>query len=111
MGELEINVPINIDDVIGALAQSPDAEEFVISLDETIGDEGFTLGMIKKLAESLANEYQKSLVHVTGRVLESQFGESGDGGYFGWKAEDIQNYENSLGAMKQIIQLVEALEA
>lgn len=105
MGELEINVPINIDDVIEALVQSPDAEEFVISLDEAIGDEGFTLGVIKKLARSLADDYQESLVHVTGRVLENQFGENRD--YFGWGADD---YENATTTMKKIVELIESLE-
>jgi hypothetical protein len=108
MGELEINVPINIDDVIEALVQSPDAEEFVISLDEAIGDEGFTLGVIKKLARSLADDYQESLVHVTGRVLENQFGENRD--YFGWGADDIANYENATTTMKKIVELIESLE-
>jgi hypothetical protein len=109
MGELEINVPINLDYVVGALAHSGyDAEEFVISLDEAIGDEGFTLGVIKKLARSLADDYQESLVHVTGRVLENQFGENRD--YFGWGADDIANYENATTTMKKIVELIESLE-
>ncbi len=106
MGELEINVPINLDYVVGALAHNGyDAEEFVISLDETIADEGFTLSIISNLAESLANEYEQSLVHVTGKVLENQFIETTST----WKSEDITNYENALNAMREIIKIAESL--
>lgn len=108
MGELEINVPINLDYVVGALAHDGyNAEEFVISLDETIADEGFTLSIIKKLAKSLANEYEQSLFHVTGKVLENLFIETTST----WKNEDITNYVNSLDAMREIIRLTESLEA
>lgn len=107
MGELEITVPVpvNIDEVIEALAHSPHAEEFVVSLDETIADEGFTLRIIAKLAESLANEYEESVAHVTGRVLENQFTAPTST----WKTEDITNYENSLNAMREIIKIAESL--
>lgn len=108
MGELEINVPINLDYVVGALAHDGyNAEEFVISLDETIADEGFTLRIIGKLAESLASEYEQSLVHVTGRVLDNQFITPTST----WKSEDITNYENALNAMREIIRITESLEA
>ena len=108
MGELEINVPISLDYVVGALAHSGyDAEEFVISLDETIADEGFTLSIIKKLAESLLSEYEQSLIHVTGKVLDNQFIENTST----WKTEDITNYENALNAMREIIRITESLEA
>ena len=104
--ELEITAQVDFDEIIEALTHDVDVEEFVISLDDAMADEGFTFRVIKKLAGSLAKEYEDSIAHVTERVLENQFISRTST----WTPEDITNYENALGAMKEIVKIVESLE-
>jgi hypothetical protein len=75
---MELNVSIDAAELIDALVfngdDAPDPLEFIVKLDEAIADEGFTLELLVRLAESLESEYATHEQYLAGRLLEKTFG-------------------------------------
>jgi len=87
-----------------------DPAQFILEMDEYIADEGFTLDLIKQLATSMAKEYKESSDHVTGRIVEQEFGNNSDSPrYMSWSADDIENYDNAYKAMTEIVEIINRL--
>lgn len=86
-----------------------DAIQFILEIDEYMADEGFTLDLIKRLASSMAEEYQQSSDHVTQRVLEQEFGGGDVNKNWPWSSDDIKNYDAAHKAMSDIIDIVNKL--
>ena len=87
-----------------------DPIQFVLEMDEYMADEGFTLDLIKRVAETMAKEYKESSDHVTGRIVEQEFG-GGEPPHpsLKWGAQDIENYEAAYKAMSDIIEIINKL--
>jgi hypothetical protein len=111
MACINLEVCTSTEELVPQIVDSlSDPIEFILNIDEYIADEGFTLDLIKRLATSMAKEYKESSDHVTGRVVEQEFGE-GEPSHpsLTWNADDIKNYDNAHKAMMGIIEIVDRL--
>lgn len=86
-----------------------DPVEFILAMDEYMADEGFTLDLIKRLAEAMAKEYKQSSDHVTERIVEQEFGSEETPSYMRWSSDDIKNYEAAHKSMSDIIEIINKL--
>lgn len=111
MGCINLEICTDTEELLPQIVDNlNDPIEFILEMDAYIADEGFTLGLIKQLAENIAEEYKQSSDHVTGKVIEQEFGGDDDQPrYVSWSADDIENYENAYKAMTEIIAIVDKL--
>lgn len=52
-----------------------DITKFILHLDESVADEGFTLGLIDKLIEPLLVDREKTIEYLASKALEQNFGD------------------------------------
>ena len=112
MGCINLEVCTDTEELLPQIVDSvSDPIEFILDIDSYIADEGFTLELIRKLAENLAEEYKRSSDHVTEKVVEQEFGGNNDDQprYMSWSADDIENYENAHKAMMDIVEITNRL--
>ena len=78
MATIRLTVDVEPSDLAADLLQAGgfDIMEFILSLDEEIGDEDFTLALIQKLTESLSKESGDHTTWLAERALEQNFGEN-----------------------------------
>lgn len=111
MGCINLEVCTDTEELLPQIVDNlNDPAQFILEMDEYIADEGFTLDLIKRLAETMAKEYKQSSDHVTERVVEQEFGNNSDSPrYMSWSSDDIENYENAHKAMMDIVEIVNKL--
>ena len=112
MGCINLEVCTDTEELLPQIVDSvSDPIEFILDIDSYVADEGFTLELIRKLAENLAEEYKRSSDHVTEKVVEQEFGGNNDDQprYMSWSADDIENYENAHKAMMDIVEITNRL--
>jgi len=112
MACINLEVCTDTDELLPQIADGlSDPTQFILDIDGYIADEGFTLDLIKRLATSMAKEYKQSSDHVTGRIVEQEFGNNSDPPHpsMVWNADDIKNYDNAHKAMVEIIAIVDKL--
>lgn len=111
MGCINLEICTDTEELLPQIVDNlNDPAQFILEMDEYIADEGFTLDLIKRLAETMAKEYKQSSDHVTEKVVEQEFGGDVDRpSYMKWSADDIENYEKAHKAMTEIVEIVDRL--
>lgn len=112
MDTIELTCQIDTSEVVEVVSCLPvrDAFEFIMAIDESMADEGFTLGLMKKLAESMLKEYEGSLEYVTGKVTDRLFSDESELlSNSWWKVEDMENYDRAHILMGKIISAIDSL--
>lgn len=112
MGTMELTCEIDTSEVVEVVSCLPvrDVIGFIMAIDESIADEGFTLRLMKELAESMRKEYEVSLEHVTGKVTDRLFSDEGELlSNSWWKVEDMENYDRAHTLMGKIVSAIGAL--
>lgn len=110
--DLSVNVNVSYESIINSIIDScVDPISFIIELDNAIADEGFTLGLIKRLTASMIKHYSSSEEYSTGRILKETFGDEGPlATYYPHPSEDLKTATRCREAMEQIVSLVEEAE-
>ena len=72
---ISLNVAINAEDLIENLLDQSDLDpgKFILSLDEAIADEGFTLDLISELTKPLIRDNNQHLEFLASKSLEQNF--------------------------------------
>lgn len=111
MGCINLEICTDTEELLPQIVDNlNDPTQFILEMDEYIADEGFTLDLIKRLAETMAKEYKQSSDHVTERVVEQEFGGDVDRpSYMRWSSDDIKNYDAAHKAMNDIIEIINKL--
>jgi hypothetical protein len=95
-----------------------DITKFILHLDESIADEGFTLGLIDRLIEPLLGDREKTVEYLASKALEQNFGDKPNNP--SWPgpshpihmrnyAEEWEEEEKKYNALKQIKKLLSSL--
>jgi hypothetical protein len=75
---VSLRVLLNPSDLAFDLLQAGefDIEKFILCIDEEIADEGFTIGLMEKLLESLLTGSEGYIEYLSTKALEQNFGDT-----------------------------------
>jgi hypothetical protein len=94
-----------------------DITKFILHLDESIADEGFTLGLIDRLIEPLLGDREKTVEYLASKALEQNFGDKPNNLWPGPShpmysrdfAKEWEEEEERVNTLKQIKKLLSSL--
>lgn len=106
---MEITCTVTEADIFDAVASLPDPTTFILGLDELIADEGFTIDLMSRLAESMFKEYEATERHYTKQLLEVSFGEDQSSSPWSPKPSDLEQVTKQRQTMEEVVRLLKDL--
>lgn len=106
---MEITCTIDENEILQAVADSSDPLQFIVDLDEFIADEGFTLDVMSRLAETMAKEYEATERHYTNQLMEVSFGEERASSPWSPKPSDLEQVTRQRETMSKVVALLKDL--
>ena len=105
---MEITCTLDETDVLQAVADG-DPLKFITDLDEYIADEGFTIDLMSRLANSMAKEYEATERHYTNQLLDTTLGEDQSSSLWAPKPSDLETVTKQRLAMEGVVALLKDL--
>lgn len=106
---MEITCTIDENEILDAVADSGDPLKFIVDLDEYIADEGFTIDLMSRLAQSMVREYEATEHHYTNQLMEVSFGEDQSSGPWSPKPSDLEQVTRRRETMSRVVALLKDL--
>lgn len=106
---MEITCTIDETEILAAVADSDDPLKFIVDLDEYVADEGFTIDLMSRLAQSMAREYEATERHYTNQLLDTTFGDDQTSSPWAPKPSDLEQVTKQRLAMEGVIALLKDL--
>jgi len=110
---MQITADIDITDIIESLTYGygdNDPINFIMAIDESMGDEGFTEELLLRLAQSYEQEYVKYEETMTEKVLSNTFVE----GALSWAQDfnaDLKDATTKREKLSKIVSLIRSLDS
>ena len=106
---MEITCTATEDDIFDAVASLPDPTTFILGLDELIADEGFTIDLMSRLAESMFKEYEATERHYTEQLLNMTFGDDQASSPWGPLPHHLEGVTKQRQTMEEVVRLLKDL--
>lgn len=109
---VELSVQVDPEDIVAAIAYGygeSDPIKFVLSLDEYVGDEGFTEGLLLALAQSYLECYSSLEESVASMVLEDTFAE-GDASRARKRSAELDEVTSKREKLSNIVSILKSLD-
>lgn len=106
---MEITCTVTEAELFDAVASLPDPTTFILSLDEWVADEGFTLSLMSKLAQAMLKDYESTERHYTKQLMEVAFGEDNETRPWAPKPSDLEQATRQRETMGRVVALLKEL--
>ena len=106
---MEITCTVTEADIFDAVASLPDPTTFILGLDEVIADEGFTIDLMNKLAESMFKEYEATERHYTSQLLDTTFGDDQTSSPWSPQPHHLEEVTKQRQTMEKVVRLLKDL--
>ena len=110
---MQITADIDITDIIESLTYGygdNDPINFIMAIDESMGDEGFTEELLLRLAQSYEQEYVKYEETMTEKVLSNTFVEGTSSSARDFNA-DLKDATTKREKLSKIVSLIRSLDS